>query len=70
MVENPTNLEAAEVGREGQAGLGAEAVLTAFACEGCDRFTNAGVLPDERVVDVLSGKPIPDHGSLTLVGDA
>ena len=67
--ENPANLEAAEIGSERKAGLGAIAILSAARSELGDRGSHARVLPDNRVVNRLSTFPVPYHSSLALVGD-
>ena len=54
----------------GKPGLGAEAVLAAVRGQLGDGRRDAGVLPDQGVVDRLAGVAIPDDGGLALVGDA
>ena len=41
-----------------------------FACELFNDFLGAGVLPDDCVVDGLTGVLVPHDGGFTLVGDA
>jgi hypothetical protein len=55
---------------QGQAGLVAQAVIAAVTGELLDNRIDAGVLPDEGVVEGLAGPPIPDQRGLALIGDA
>ena len=70
VVEDPLDLRPGEVGRQRQAGLGAEAVLAAVLGELVDDHVGPRVLPDDRVVDGLAGVLVPDDRGLALVGDA
>ena len=70
VVQQPAQFEAGEIAGERQAGLGAEAVLTAVAREVGDERIHARILPDQRVVQGPAGVPIPEHGGFALVGDA
>ncbi len=70
MVENPAELEAAEIGGQRQAGAGAIAVLPAVGAELGNGVGDARVLPDDGVVDGLAGFAVPDYGGFALVGDA
>ena len=70
MIEQPADFQAAEIGAERQAGLGAKAVGTAFAGKFGNVVIDAGVLPDQRVGHGLAGFAVPQDGRLTLVGDA
>ena len=70
VVEQPAHLRAGEVRRERQARLAAEAVLADVAAELLAERVGAGVLPDEGVVDGLTGVLVPEQGGLALVGDA
>src|SRR5437879_3426543 len=68
VVQNPADLERAEIGRQGQASLGAEAVSAAVAGQFRYRLRGARVLPDQGVVDGRATVPVPDDGGLALVG--
>ena len=72
MVENPADLQTAEVSGEGQAGLGAEAVGAAglVAREFGDVLGHARVLPHHGIGHRLAGLAVPHHGGFALVGDA
>src|SRR5215467_7333007 len=70
VVENPTDLQTAEVSREGQSCLGAEAVLTSGLCEFFYIVGNARVLPDESIRDGLAGLPIPYDRRFPLIRDS
>ena len=70
VVEQPAQLQAAEVAGERQAGLRAEPVLAAVARILRHQRIDARVLPDERVVQRRAGGAVPDHRRLALVGDA
>ena len=71
VIQDPPDLGAREVGRQGQSRGGAETIVTlrvplrqARADPG-----RARVLPHDRVVHGQSGGPIPHHRRLTLIGD-
>ena len=70
VVEDPADLGAGEVRRQRQAGLRAEPVLTAVGRQRIHDVLLARVLPDEGVVDGLTGVPVPHQGGLALVRDA
>ena len=70
MVEDPTNLQTAEVGSQRQAGLRSESILSALARQGREVLPHPRVLPHQRIRDGLARPAIPNHGSLTLVRDA
>lgn len=59
-----------EVRGQRQAGLAAEAVLADVAPELLAQGVGAGVLPDDGVVDGLTGVLVPEQRRLALVGDA
>jgi hypothetical protein len=63
-------MRAGEVGGQRQAGLAAEAVLADVAAEFPAEGVGAGVLPDDGVVDGLTGVLVPEESGLALVGDA
>ncbi len=69
VLEDPHDLGAGEIGREGQSGDRFEALDPLGAGQPIDDLLGARVLPDDRVVDGLPGRPVPDDGGLTLVGD-
>src|SRR5215470_10551985 len=70
MIENPTDLQTAEVCCERQARLGAEAVLASSLCEFLYIVGNARVLPDKRVRDGLARLPIPYNRCFALIRDS
>ncbi len=70
VVEQPAGLRAGEAGRQRQARLAAEAVLADALRRAPAQAVGAGVLPDDRVVDRLTGVPVPQQRGLALVGDA
>ena len=70
VVQDPLDLGAGEVARQGQPGEVPEALLTAVLGQLVHDLLGAGVLPHDRVVDGLSGVLVPHHGGLALVGDA
>ena len=69
VVQNPADLERAEIGGQRQAGLGAEAVAAAIARQFRHRVGGARVLPDQRVVDGRAAVAVPHDGGFALVGD-
>ena len=70
VVEQPAGLGTGEVGGQRQARLAAEAVLADVAAELLAEGVGAGVLPDDGVVDGLTGVLVPQQRRLALVGDA
>src|SRR5699024_4026055 len=66
----PLDLRAGEVGRQRQAHPLLVLVSTLVAPELVADALGTGVLPDDRVVDRLTGGLVPHHGGLALVGDA
>ena len=69
MVQQPADLQRAEVGRQRQPGRGAEPVRSALAREFGDVVSHARILPDQRIGQGPPGLAIPQHGGLALVGD-
>ena len=61
VVEQPADLRAGEVRGQRQAGLAAEAVLADVAAELLAERVGAGVLPDDGVVDGLTGVLVPEQ---------
>ena len=70
VVQNPPNLQAAEVRGQRQAGQLAEAIWAAFARELRHIVFHPRVLPDDGVVDRDARFAVPDDGGLALIGDA
>jgi len=70
VVQQPFDLGAGEIGRQGQADLGAEAILTPILSQFTADFVRAGVLPDDGVVVRLARVLVPDDGRLALVRHA
>ena len=69
MVQEPRHLRTGEIGGEGKAGDLPEAVWSPVGCEVFHQLGRPGVLPDDGVVDRMTGRSFPQHGCLTLVGD-
>ena len=69
LIEQPFELQRAEVRRERQPGRRAEPVSSAVARVGRDEVRDARVLPDERVVQRPPRAAIPEHGRLALIRD-
>ena len=67
VLQNPTNLQTAEVSGERQAGLLAETILPASLAEFSDPVCDAGVLPNQGVHQRLSSLAVPHDSGLTLV---
>ena len=67
--QDPGDLARREVGRERQASAVLEPVGIAVG-DAVDDVLRAGVLPDDRVVHRLAGRPVPDDRRLALVRDA
>ena len=68
VLKHPADLGSGEVGGEGKAHPGSKAVLSAVGGEFLTYTVGAGVLPDDGVVDRLTGAPIPEHNGLPLIG--
>ncbi len=68
--EQPVQLEAGEIARQRQAGLGAQAILAAVGREARHQVVDPRVLPDECVAERFAGTPIPQKRGLALVRDA
>src|SRR5688572_6436127 len=70
VVEQPAEFAAGEVGIDDEPG----ALLDILRVTGGREFVagagGAAILPDDGVVDRLTGFAIPQHGGLALVGDA
>ena len=63
VLQHPANLAAAEIGVEHEPGLLPHAVLAAFALELLAQVSRAAILPDDRAVNRLAGRAIPDARS-------
>jgi hypothetical protein len=72
VVQEPAQLNAAEIRRERQPGLFSEGVyaMLGLASKLPDGMSCAGVGPDDDVVERLSRALVPDDGRFALVGDA
>ncbi len=70
VLQEPANLQGAEVGGKRQAGLGAKAVGTTLLGEFGDHAFHAGVLPDDGVADGESSIFVPENRGFALIGDA
>ncbi len=70
MVEDPLHLSTGEVGVNDQAGGGADIVFQAVALQMLADVGGATALPDDGIVNGLTGLFIPDHHGFTLVGNA
>ena len=70
VVENPGDLRGAEIGIEQQPGLRLDHRLAAVGAELVADAGRAAILPDDRAVDRLAGRAVPDDDRLALVGDA
>ena len=69
IVQDPLDLRAGEIGRQGQANFRAEAILAAIFRQLVADFVGAGILPDDGVVYRLSSRLLPHNGGFALVGD-
>ncbi len=70
VVEQPSQLQSAEVARERQARAGAKTVLAAVARIGCDKLVGPGVLPYEGIVERRAGCAVPEDRRFALIRDA
>ena len=69
VVEDPLDLRPGEVGGQRQPDELLVPVGSLLAAEFLDDLLGAGVLPDDGVVDGITGFPVPHEGGLALVGD-
>ena len=69
VAQQPLDLRRREVGVEHQAGLGPDRRLLAGRPQLVAATGRPAVLPDERTVQRLTGRRIPAHDRLALVGD-
>ena len=70
VVEDPLQLGGREVGVDDEAGLFPEFFGQAAGLQLVAVGAGAAALPDDRMVDRLTGLLVPDDGGLALVGDA
>ena len=70
ILEQPTQLQTAEVRAQRQSSLRTEAALPAFPGEELDIFRNPRVLPNNRIGNRLAGFALPQDGGLPLIRDA
>jgi len=70
VVQQPLQLQAAEIAGQGQSGLGAEAIRSAVPGVLGNELIDARVLPDQRIVQRLAAAPVPKNGGLALIGNA
>src|SRR5271154_4692271 len=69
IIENPTNLETAEISGKRKSSFLAKAILPTITRKFRDCVFHASVLPDQRVVHRPARLAIPDDGRFSLVGD-
>ena len=67
VLEDPTELWAAEVARERQTRRITQTILPSVCCQSSTDLVCACVLPDECVMNWPAGLSIPDDGCFTLV---
>src|SRR5437868_2851208 len=70
LVEQPTQLQSAEIAGQRQPRACAKSILATFGRKVSNQWIDPRVLPDERVVQRLATAPIPHDGSLALISDA
>src|SRR5262245_61654542 len=70
LIQDPTDLEGAEVARGRKTGTFAEELHTAAGSECRNIFTDARVLPDDGVVNGQATVAVPDHSGFALVRNA
>ena len=70
VVQQPFDLRAGEIRVRHKARLGADLVAPACLDDPVDDIGGTAALPDDGVCNRLAGGLVPDHGGLTLVGDA
>ena len=69
VIEDPLHLRSRRVGVDEKSGAAAPLFWSFLTREFLTDSGGTGVLPDNGVVDRLTGVLIPHHGGLTLVGD-
>ncbi len=70
VVQDPLDLRSGEIGRQGQSHLLLEPLRAAVLGQLIHDVLGPGVLPDNRVVDGLTGGLVPDDGRFALVGNS
>ena len=70
MIEQPRQFGGGKIGVEQQPGAFADHRLVPCGAQGGAGVGGAAVLPDNRVVDRLTGVTVPHNGGFALVGDA
>ena len=69
LVEHPGDLGRGEIWIEQEASSLANQILGAFGLQARALIGGSPVLPDDRPVDRLTGRAVPQHDCLALVGD-
>ena len=69
VVKDPRDLGGGEIGVEEEARSLADQILNAFGLEARTFVGGSPVLPDDRAVDGLAGRALPEDNCLALVGD-
>ncbi len=70
VVQQPAQLQRAEIAGQRQAGLGTETVLAAVSRVIRHQGIGSRILPDQGVVNRLARGAVPQQGRLALIGDA
>src|SRR5947209_6245357 len=70
MVDHPRDLGRGEIGVEQQTSLGPHQRFGALISQPRANFGSAAVLPDDRAMDRLSCRAVPDDDCFALIGDA
>ncbi len=70
VVQNPLQLAGGKVGVGNQPGFLPDGLLQPVPPEPFDAVRRPAALPDDGVIDGLSGGGVPDQGGFSLVGDA
>jgi hypothetical protein len=70
MVQNPFQLGAREIGIGQQAGPFDDNLIIARFAQAAAKIGGATVLPDNRIVDRLPGRSVPNQCGFALIGDA
>src|SRR5262249_1827379 len=70
VVENPADLACGEIGVDEEPGLRLDGLGRAAGLQPLAELGGAAILPDDRVVNGVAGRAIPDDRRFTLIGDA